>query len=152
MARGMSGIQMGKEPHGIEMKIPIQSGNVSKRETIEASIQFIRLDEGLSLNGLEVTAVLGGYHTMSGYALNVNGEQIEFEFSILVWGDQDSDGQMDTGIVPVDGDQERLGNPTDTNPQGLILDNIEGVIFGAAALLILVLLGVMFQLSRKKNK
>jgi hypothetical protein len=117
-----------------------------------SSIQFIRLDEGLSLNGLEVTAVLGGYHTMSGYALNVNGEQIEFEFSILVWGDQDSDGQMDTGIVPVDGDQERLGNPTDTNPQGLILDNIEGVIFGAAALLILVLLGVMFQLSRKKNK
>ena len=25
-----------KKPHGIEMKIPIQSGNVSKRETIEA--------------------------------------------------------------------------------------------------------------------
>jgi hypothetical protein len=43
MARGMSGIQMGKEPHGIEMKIPIQSGNVSKRETIEASIKIARL-------------------------------------------------------------------------------------------------------------
>jgi hypothetical protein len=41
--KGMSGIQMGKEPHGIEMKIPIQSGNVSKRETIEASIKIARL-------------------------------------------------------------------------------------------------------------
>ncbi len=36
MARDTSGIQMGKEPHGIVTKVPIQSGNVSKRETIEA--------------------------------------------------------------------------------------------------------------------
>jgi hypothetical protein len=34
-ARDTSGIQMGKEPHGIEMKAQVQSGNVSKHETIE---------------------------------------------------------------------------------------------------------------------
>ena len=37
MARDTNGIQTFKKPHGIEMKIPIQNGNVSKRETIEES-------------------------------------------------------------------------------------------------------------------
>ena len=42
MARDTNGIQTVKKPHGIEMKVPIQSGNVSKRETIEALTESAR--------------------------------------------------------------------------------------------------------------
>ena len=37
MARDTNGTQTVKKPHGTVMKVPIQSGNVSKRETIEES-------------------------------------------------------------------------------------------------------------------
>ena len=42
MAKDTNGIQMVKKPHGIEMKIPIQSGNASKHKTIEASTKSAR--------------------------------------------------------------------------------------------------------------
>ena len=35
MKTDTSGIQTLKKPHGIAMKVPIQSGNVSNHETIE---------------------------------------------------------------------------------------------------------------------
>ena len=42
MARDTNGIQTVKKPHGIETKVPIQSGNVSKRKTIEALTESAR--------------------------------------------------------------------------------------------------------------
>ena len=42
MAKDTNGIQMVKKPHGTAMKAPIQSGNVSKRETIEELIESAR--------------------------------------------------------------------------------------------------------------
>jgi hypothetical protein len=38
----MNGIRTKKVSHGIAMKVPIQSGNVSKRETIDASTKSAR--------------------------------------------------------------------------------------------------------------
>ena len=42
MARDTNGTQTVKKPHGIVMKVQIQSGNVSKRETIEALTESAR--------------------------------------------------------------------------------------------------------------
>jgi hypothetical protein len=68
MRKGMNGIRTNKVSHGIATKVPIQSGNASKRKTIEASTESARTGI-LSANTMVVGSVVVQYLSKAGNQL-----------------------------------------------------------------------------------
>jgi len=86
-------------------------------------LTFTEVEQGLTLNNLEVTAVIGGTHTIRGGFSNQMGQNIEFEMAINVWGDIDGDGVANSDDAfpndvneTLDSDGDGVGDEGDAFP------------------------------------